>query len=779
MNTPGNEGGLPTSASSGDALQEISPVVVDGAGKSDDAGAKSTTSVPLDVTSAYNPLKIVAAAYRQPDAIPALIDVLGESDTYMIGEPGRVWRSLVVLHNLGEPINRDGLTRCLEDMGEPNIERTLDDVERVADSFKGDNPGAAAVRRAEELVKAAGASEVKIEAERKTPIKYYVSTYLGEDTLHVDLVELAKSDKREALAAKIAEVSGLAVDDVQRRLIKIMAQADEVANAQAEEKAGPPEKQAELLLGLCGDVEFTHDADNTAYATWIHEGARQTHRLRTTAFKTWLAWMAYRRLDLVPSNNAMQEALTTLEGKAIHDGELVQVHRRVAEHDSRVYLDLCDEKWQAVEVTGDGWRLVNEPPVRFIRGTGMLALPEPVKGDVHALRDFLNVVDDADFQVCLAWLIGAIQPRGPYPVLSLSGRQGSAKSTAARLLAGLIDPNKAPLRSEPKSEDDMIVAAQHSRLIAFDNVSNLSSALSDALCRLATGGGAAKRKLYTDDEAVILDVQAPVILTGIGTYITRGDLADRALPVQLRPLRDGEYLPERKLWERFNEARPGILGGLLDALGCSIRRQAEVAGTSRMADFDAAVEAAGPALGWQPGHFNKLLADVRDKSRRSHLEDDELAQALISLAGIFEGTVGELHHKLGSHGNVNRWLPKTARSLGNAIRRLEPLLENVGVVVHRTTRNGKRVVILENHAGNNVHHAHQEHEPRNEGDSGGARTDSQRAPSAPDVHPDEALDVEPRAQGARGARAGTDDPFNEADLEAIVDGAKAQCRGAQ
>lgn len=740
----------------------------------------ATDVVPTtDPTSGQSQLKIVAAAYRQPDAIPALIQVLGESDNYLAGESSRVWRSLVVLHKLGEPINREGLARCLEDFGEPNIERTLDDVERVAASFKGDNPGAAALRRAQELVKAAGAADVKIEAVRKTPIKYFVTTYRDDMTLHVDLVELGKSDKRDALAAKIVEASGLTLDDVHRRLIDVMELADAVADEQAQERGGAPEKQADLLVGLCKGVTLEHDADNVAYATWQHAGARQTHRIRTGAFKTWLAWKAYTDLELVPNSNAMQEALTTLVGAAVHNGALIQVYRRVAEHDDRLYLDLCNEGWQAVEVDAAGWRVVSEPPVRFIRGTGMLPLPEPVKGALGALHPFLNVVEHADFEICLGWLIGAVQPRGPFPILALSGRQGSAKSCAAKLLIALIDPNKAPLRSAPKSEDDLVVAAQHSRAICFDNVSHLSPDLSDSLCRLATGGGVAKRKLYSDDEAVILDAQAPLVLTGIGSYITRGDAADRALPVGLRPLRDSEYRPERELLAEFEAARPGILGGLLDALSCSIRRRDEVAGTSRMADFERAVEAAGPALGWQPGHFNRLMAHVRDRSRREHIQDDELAQALIRVAP-WTGTVERLRGELSGHANAREWLPKTAKSLGNAIRRLEPMLEHVGLEVTRAKRGDERLLCLEWAPGKKAPNAPEVSKPAPStasvgGTSGGTSAresvgnvlSSAQAPL--NVPAQKALEVNAAAHRAHGAHADDTPTFTDEELGQMAD----------
>lgn len=526
-------------------------------------------------------------------------------------------------------------------------------------------------------------------------------------------------------------------------------------------------KQSAMLLRLATGVELHHDADNTAYATFYAAGARQTHRIWSSAFKSWLSWRAFNELDLTPSANAMQEALGVLEGKAVHAGKLTKVNVRVAEHNGCIYLDLANEKWEAVEVSRDGWRVIAEPPVRFIRGAGMLPMATPQCGTVQELRSFVNVASDCDFEIILGWLIGALQPRGPYPVLALSGRQGSAKSTCARLMFSLIDPNKAPTRSAPKSEDDLIVVSGHSRIICFDNVSSISESMSDALCRICTGGGTAKRRLYTDDEAVILDVCAPMILTGLGAFITRGDLADRALTVQLRPLRDGEYRPERELWATFEEARPRILGGLLDALSMSIRRRGEVTGTSRMADFDAAVEAAGPAFGWQPGHFNRLLATVRDRARKDHLADDELGQALMEIAP-WNGKMAELRALLAAKSNSQHWLPKSARGLSSAITRIEPLLENVGLIV-RKGKSGERFVTLQWEAGSNTPNV-----PRGpdkaRGTAAGNGTLAYNEPQLPsNVLKSQAL--EPDLLGARAHQAHSEDDYSLSDLERMADDA--------
>src|SRR5690606_12114410 len=107
---------------------------------------------------------------------------------------------------------------------------------------------------------------------------------------------------------------------------------------------------------------------------------------------------------------------------------------------------------------------------------------------------------------------------------ALPVEQGAGKSTAARLIRRLVDPHIAELRAEPRTIDDVMVAAARSRVIALDNLSGIPPWLSDALCRLSTGGALTKRELYTDADEIILEAVRPVIVTSITDVITRGDL---------------------------------------------------------------------------------------------------------------------------------------------------------------------------------------------------------------------------------------------------------------
>jgi hypothetical protein len=100
-------------------------------------------------------------------------------------------------------------------------------------------------------------------------------------------------------------------------------------------------------------------------------------------------------------------------------------------------------------------------------------------------------------------------PSGLYPLLATSGEQGSAKTVLSKILKALVDPNVAPARALPREERELMIAANNGYLLAFDNLSSLPTWLSDALCRLASGGSFAVRQLYTGHDEVLFQAFRP------------------------------------------------------------------------------------------------------------------------------------------------------------------------------------------------------------------------------------------------------------------------------
>ena len=272
------------------------------------------------------------------------------------------------------------------------------------------------------------------------------------------------------------------------------------------------QKLVNLFIAEAGDDALFATADGTAFADLIIAGHRETWPIRSKQFHyEYIRYLkqqlerlvkegALLALAMQPSlkKSAINNAIDDFEMRAIGSRATREVNVRVAANGDALYVDLGDPDWHCVRITAMGWSIMQSPPVRFRRSTGTQALPFPERGgSIEQLRPFLNV-NASDFILVVAYLLAALRPSGPYPILALIGEHGTAKTSFLRLLRSLVDPNLVPSSALPFSGRDLFIAAHNAHVQAFENVSKLSTAMSDHLCRLATGGGLRTRSLFTN-----------------------------------------------------------------------------------------------------------------------------------------------------------------------------------------------------------------------------------------------------------------------------------------
>jgi hypothetical protein len=435
---------------------------------------------------------------------------------------------------------------------------------------------------------------------------------------HADIEGIVE-DTAENIIAGEPVVGGPTLEEMYsgmvRRLCKYWGWSRETR--QQDGPNGPEEKedrptQAQLLIRCAAGAELFHTPGGEAFASVPVGDHRETHQVKSKGFRRYLVREFFDQHDRPPRAQALQDALGLLEARAQFDGTGREVYVRVASSEAgeAIYVDLANERWEVVEITAGSWRVLpsERTPVRFRRSRGMLPLPTPTSsiesrdgrdGLDDLLRNFINASDDGAVRLIGAWLVQALRPTGPYSVLLFQGEQGSAKSTAERLVRSLVDPSTAPLRTTPRNERDLVIAATNSWCVAFDNISTLQPWLSDAMCRLSTGGGFSARELYTDSEEVLFDATRPLILNGIADVATRPDLLDRSLVVTLPPIPEEKRRPEAELWQEFDKARPRILATLFDAVAGALGavESVRLEGMPRMADFAVWATAAEGALG--------------------------------------------------------------------------------------------------------------------------------------------------------------------------------------
>ena len=445
---------------------------------------------------------------------------------------------------------------------------------------------------------------------------------------------------------------------------------------------------------------FITSAVHDARGTWEIPGKKAEFLIR----KIWHTRNPNRAL----SAETLRSLVATLETQALFGSNTHESAVRLTGDHESIYVDLGDESWDLVHITNEGWQVESgfSAPVRFYRPNGLLPFPRPVLGgSLSELKEFINVPEEESWALVAGWLLGTYSPSGPYPGLIISGPQGSAKSSLSEFLRKLIDPNVAALRRMPKKEIDIILSAKNSRLLAFDNLSGLSESLSDVFCTLSTGGGFSTRKLFTDTQESLFYFCRPWMINGIDATSSRMDLMDRSIILHLQPIPEHERKMVSDLKSLFDKRYPYILGAIFTAASVALKNftDIELENPPRMADFFKWVIAGESQLGIPKGLFLQAYKDNRQDVLDDSVENDSFIPFLFHLLNSenpWEGTSKTLLEQqqlyLKNHDSDRRDWPKSPQGVGLRLNRIQPLLDQIGIVFYRNRSGGKRTLIIEN-----------------------------------------------------------------------------------
>jgi hypothetical protein len=398
-------------------------------------------------------------------------------------------------------------------------------------------------------------------------------------------------------------------------------------SADAEPEGGRGPSQATRLVNLAvGMYDFGVTQSGDPFAV-PREGGRVVRMLRggRPALRPELSHAMFEAEGTAPNGSAMSDALAVLEGLA-QQANPTELALRTAKHDGSLLLDLGDVTGRVVEVTPDGWRIIDRSPILFRRTAATLPLPEPIGGGSldETMFALLNV-NKADRTLMKAVLVHFLWPDIGHVITRLTGRDGTAKTWATRIMRSLMDPSAAPTRAMPKDETDWIVAVNAALIAAIDNVSAIPDWLSDAMCRASTGEGLIRRKLYTDQDVSILSARRVVILNGIDATIRRADFARRTADFQLEQIT--KIKSDSEVEAEWAKVHPHALGALLDTAAATLRKlgATTLAGPEQsltMGDFARITKAVEvPALKLYMSRLGTAAADV--------VEQNPFARALI------------------------------------------------------------------------------------------------------------------------------------------------------
>jgi hypothetical protein len=346
-------------------------------------------------------------------------------------------------------------------------------------------------------------------------------------------------------------------------------------------------------------------------------------------------------------------------------------------------------------------------PVKFRRFSHQLPQVEPLEGGkLEEITKYVNLKTETDKLLFLTYLITVAVPDIPRVVLINIGDQGAAKSTALRIARSIIDPSVAELLSPPSDINELAQASNHHYCLYLDNLSNLRDELSDALCRLATGIGFTKRKLFTNDEDVLFNQKTAVGITGINLVAQRADLLDRCLILSYERIPEERRADEEEFWKNFTNEKPYILGALFTNLSHVLRMITDfkLSKKPRMADYAKYAAAGAIALGRTSEEFLSAFSENIGRQNQAAIESSPTAQSILqfmSLQDEWSGSSSDLHKELklivdkanlqlgGSDG-----FPKSSNWLWKRIMQIRPNLLSLGISAVKSESETSSVITL-------------------------------------------------------------------------------------
>ena len=502
--------------------------------------------------------------------------------------------------------------------------------------------------------------------------------------------------------------------------IQILNQVEELAfpdNYQSshDKKGQGDKKQSKKLIELTeSNTElFFNDQCDVPHAKVEVGNHHEIFPIKSRKFESYITKLYFDQSygEKIPTQEALNNAIRVLIAKTEFGGQKETVHLRSAwGTNGEIYYDLTDEEWRQIKITKDGWHIIrsNDSKLLFTRFNQTPQL-EPDRDYSSDIFDkYLNLMNISDPQHRLLLKIMTIcsfVPDIPHPICIPYGEQGSCKSTFCEFQKRLIDPSRINLLTVPKDKSEFVQQLYHNYLVAYDNVSYLHPWFSDEVCKAVTGIGNSKRRLYSDDEDVIVNYKRCVTINGINNNLTEPDALDRSVLIELERIKNTSRKEQSRVEIEFEELRPKLLGFIFDILvkTLQIKSELKLSHLPRMADFAVWGEAIARAMNYMPMEFIDAYNKNIGRQNIEAIESNQLAQAIVKF--VFGWYEEEKHacwisptskvldnlNRLAQTYNIDTTSKEWPKAPNSLTKRLRPLLPNlreglgIHIVLGRTT----------------------------------------------------------------------------------------------
>lgn len=466
---------------------------------------------------------------------------------------------------------------------------------------------------------------------------------------------------------------------------------------------------------ICIEHEVEHEVEHEQQSYIV----RQTCDLNSSTFRKILMMLFLKHMGTALSETGYKGVKETLKAHAMNKREDVFFRIGKAYHNDKeaIVIDCGTALYNCFVITPQGWYVEEKPPCNIIRAKDSQPFFSPSNTpNIDALKKYC-VLSDEDFLLLIGFLLSSFNPfASTFAILGLRAQAGSGKSFLTTIIKRLLDNSSAIRKSIPKDEQSVFVSAKHAHLFVMDNISYISTEISDALCRVATGGTFSTRELYTNSEISSVNIARPIILNGIADLGEREDLKSRMVTIDLQEIPEDQRKTESVLMAEFIADAPHIMAGLFELVSQGLRNKAKGMRFDRLPRCADSAEFAAQCLGKEKGEIllehwrNNQRDEIQDSSETSEfcalLEECVSSNVNLTftndppewIVSPAELEISMLNQYLKQHPNAKRprFIP-LAKQMKERIRRDAKKLEFRGISVtfpEGGKINGKRVYII-------------------------------------------------------------------------------------
>ena len=202
----------------------------------------------------------------------------------------------------------------------------------------------------------------------------------------------------------------------------------------------------------------------------------------------------------------------------------IPVFLRIAQLNNTIFYDLHNSAEQVVEITEKGVCIIQKSTIKdcfFKSNTTLKEQKLPVDSEyklIDFVNDFVNVSDSQKI-LLLAYICIMFLPDVLRPILIVQGEKGAGKTSFLKNLSGLVCPVTKDVLVLPDDVDNLVTTLSNNYFCIFDNVGRLNTNVMNLLCQASTGGTMIKRKLFSDNSEIAINIKRLVALNGINLEI--------------------------------------------------------------------------------------------------------------------------------------------------------------------------------------------------------------------------------------------------------------------